>query len=248
MEYYGMNVKYINKLNYILLYMEKLGTNYGGWIIPKECKLDENSIIYSAGVGEDISFDIKLQTKYNCNIILLDPTKRAIKHFDEIKKYYSSNKNFQFTGNIQSDYYQNIINETPNFDKIQYIEIGLWDKKDKLKFYKQSNKNYVSQSIISEMFTDSYDIIEVDSLKNIMQNFNHNHIDLLKLDIEGAEINVLNKMLDDNIFPIYLCVEFDLFLKKKDKNYVTKKLVNRLLKNNYIILANDNMNITFKKE
>ena len=40
--------------------MEKLGTNYGGWFIPKECKLDENSIVYSAGVGEDISFDIKI--------------------------------------------------------------------------------------------------------------------------------------------------------------------------------------------
>ena len=27
-----------------------------------------------------------------------------------------------------------------------------------------------------------------------MNEYNHNHIDLLKLDIEGAEINVLNKM------------------------------------------------------
>ena len=27
--------------------MEKLGTNYGGWFIPKECKLDENSICFN---------------------------------------------------------------------------------------------------------------------------------------------------------------------------------------------------------
>ena len=227
--------------------MEKLGTNYGGWFIPKECKLDENSIVYSAGVGEDISFDIKIQTKYKSNIILLDPTKRSVKHFEECKQYFTNNKIYRFTSNIQPDYYQNLINEEPDFDKIQYIEIGLWDKNDKLKFYKQSNKDNVSQSIIADMFTSDYDIIEVDSLKNIMQKLNHTKIDLLKLDIEGAEINVLNKMLDDNIFPKYLCIEFDLFLKKKDKNNLTRNLVNRLLKNNYVILINDNMNITLTR-
>ena len=63
--------------------MEKLGTNYGGWIIPKNINLNENSIVYSGGVGEDISFDIKLQTKYGCNIILIDPTEKARKHFIE---------------------------------------------------------------------------------------------------------------------------------------------------------------------
>jgi hypothetical protein len=37
----------------------RLGTNYGGWIIPKDNNLTQKSIVYSAGVGEDISFDIK---------------------------------------------------------------------------------------------------------------------------------------------------------------------------------------------
>jgi hypothetical protein len=97
------------------------------------------------------------------------------------------------------------------------------------------------------MFTSNYDIIQVDSLKNIMHKLNHTHIDLLKLDIEGAEINVLDQMLDDNIFPTYLCIEFDLFFKKKDTNNITRKLINRLLQNNYKILINDNMNITFTR-
>ena len=72
--------------------MEKLGTNYGGWYLPKNCDLNENSVVYSIGVGEDISFDIHLQSKYKCNIILVDPTKRAILHFEECKKYYEKNK------------------------------------------------------------------------------------------------------------------------------------------------------------
>ena len=50
--------------------MERLGTNYGGWYVPKNMELNENSIIYSGGVGEDISFDIKIQEKYKCNIYI----------------------------------------------------------------------------------------------------------------------------------------------------------------------------------
>ena len=64
--------------------MFKLGTNYGGWIIPKNNELNDKSIIYSVGVGEDISFDLLLQCKYNSNIILIDPTLRAKIHYDEI--------------------------------------------------------------------------------------------------------------------------------------------------------------------
>lgn len=56
--------------------MERLGTEYGGWDIPTNIGFDENSIIYSGGVGEDISFDLKLQNKYNCYIILIDPTQK----------------------------------------------------------------------------------------------------------------------------------------------------------------------------
>ena len=73
-----------------------------------------------------------------------------------------------------------------------------------------------------------------------------NKVDLIKLDIEGAEIEVIQQMLDDEIFPKYILIEFDLFLKKKDPgNKKTNDLISRLLSLNYIILINDNYNITF---
>ena len=97
------------------------------------------------------------------------------------------------------------------------------------------------------MFGNEYDEVEVDSIKNIMNKYNHSKIDLLKLDIEGSEIDVLNQMLDDEIYPKYLCIEFDLLLKNKDPNQLTQKLVIRLQKNNYKILENKNLNITFEK-
>ena len=227
--------------------MKKLGTNYGGWIIPKNISLNENSVVYSGGVGEDISFDIKLQSKYGSNIILIDPTEKAKKHFNENKLYYSSKKQHNFKGNIQNDYYEQIKNETPNFNKFIYIGKGLWNKNTTLKFYKQSNPDYVSQSLINGMFSTKYDVVNVDSIKNIMNDLSHNRIDLLKLDIEGAENIVIKQMLDDKIYPKYLCVEFDLYLKNKDPDNTTNKLINRLQMEGYKIIINDNFNITFEK-
>lgn len=225
--------------------MEKLGTDYGGWLIPKNISLNEDSIVYSGGAGEDISFDLKLQDKYNCWIIIIDPTKRAIKHYEEVKKFYNDN-NFKFTGNIQKDYIQNIKNLNINFNKIIFLDMGLYNKKNLLKFYKQDNPNYVSQSLENNMFGINYDIVKVDTIKNIMNELNHNNIDLLKLDIEGSECDVLDKMLDDNILPKYLCIEFDLLLKNKDFNKKTEKIGKRLESFGYKILKNDNFNITFE--
>jgi len=226
--------------------MEKIGTNYGGWYVPIEAKLNNNSIIYSGGVGEDISFDLGLIDKYDCNIFLIDPTKKSKKHFKEYKKYVLNDQNYKFTGNIQPDYYDSIKNYSHNLDKIKYIDLGIWNKKTFLKFYRQSNNNYVSRSLIPNMFSNKYYKVKVDTLKNIMEKNNHSHIDLLKLDIEGAEINVLDNMINDHIFPKYLCIEFDLYRNRKDSNNKTLPLIDRLQKNDYIILKNDDFNITFE--
>lgn len=144
--------------------LERLGTNYGGWIIPKEINLSSDSIIYSAGVGEDISFDLLISDKYDSNVFLIDPTHRAKVHYDEICLYYIS-KEWKFSGDIQQDYYESISQLNPNMEKIKYIDSGLWDKKDVLKFYKQNNIKSVSQSFIDEMFGDNFDEVNVDNIK-----------------------------------------------------------------------------------
>lgn len=80
-----------------------------------------------------------------------------------------------------------------------------------------------------------------------MDRNGHDHIDLLKLDIEGAEINVLNRMLDDGILPRYLLVEYDLLLKKKDSEGTTDSLNKRLISLGYRILCNIGLNVTYQR-
>lgn len=229
----------------IIYKMQRLGTIYGGWDIPKECELNENSIVFSGGVGEDISFDLILQSMYKCKIFLIDPTIKSLKHFFECKDFFKEKINF--TGNIQKDYLDKIKDVNPDFEKFIYINKGLWYKKDELKFFKQTNPDYVSQSLIPNMFGNNYDIVQVDSVKNIMNEYNINKIDLFKLDIEGSEIEVLEQMLNDKIYPRYLCIEFDLYIKGKDKEDKTQKLIRRLESLGYKILKNDDYNITFQK-
>ena len=225
--------------------MERLGTIYGSWILPKDIELNEDSVIYSAGVGEDISFDILLSDKYKCNIILIDPTERAKKHYDEVCHYYEKKK-WKITGDIQKDYYGIMYPLKHELTKIIYVDKGLWDKQTTLKFYKQRNEQYVSQTLIEGMFGNDYDEVEVNTLKNIMEKNNHKNIDILKLDIEGAEINVLENMVDEKIFPKYICVEFDLYLKGKDKENKTQTIMDKLKSCNYKIIANERGNVTFK--
>lgn len=221
-----------------------IGTNYGGWWIPTDISLNKNSVVYSGGIGEDMSFDVKLQSKYGCTVVCIDPTKRAIQHYNQLEHYYKTGEK-NFTGDIQPDYFKQIEGEQPDFSKMPYLDIGISDSSGTLKFYKQENDKYVSQSLVKGMFSSNYDTVQVDTISNIMKKYGHTKIDLLKLDIEGSEPFVLQQMFSSNIKPKYLLIEFDLYLKKKDKGE-TKRVVEWMLRNGYQILKNDNMNITFE--
>ncbi len=81
-----------------------------------------------------------------------------------------------------------------------------------------------------------------------MEQYGHTQIDLLKLDIEGAEIETVNQMLYDKIYPTYILIEIDLLLKNKDYNNTTKQLIQRIIAiEGYKMLKNDQLNITFVK-
>ena len=72
----------------------RLGTAYGGWLIPADAGITSSSICYSAGAGEDISFDCALAERFHCQKekplahnrlygILLPPRLRDFAHSGE---------------------------------------------------------------------------------------------------------------------------------------------------------------------
>ena len=54
-----------------------LGTEYGAWSICPT-GLGSDSIIYSVGIGTDISFDLALIERYGVTVHAFDPTPRSI--------------------------------------------------------------------------------------------------------------------------------------------------------------------------
>jgi FkbM family methyltransferase len=226
--------------------MRRFGTHYGGWSLPVDADLGPKSVVYSAGVGEDISFDLLLQDAYGCEIILIDPTERAKIHHDEVQNFYESGAP-AFTGDIQRDYLSTISSAKPDFSKIMYVPKGLWHVPETLKFYKPVNSKYVSHTFIGNMYSDDYVMAQVDTVGNIMKELGHTKIDLLKLDIEGAELTVLDNILSERIYPRYLCVEFDLKLKGRDSAQMTERILHMLDRKGYKLLENSNWNCTFER-
>src|SRR5690349_20031148 len=62
----------------------RLGSQYGGWLIPADLRLGDTSVSYLAGAGEDISFDCALASKFHCQVRIFDPTPRAVQDFEQL--------------------------------------------------------------------------------------------------------------------------------------------------------------------
>lgn len=97
------------------------------------------------------------------------------------------------------------------------------------------------------MKNDDYIMVKVKKLKTIMQELNHTKIDLLKIDIEGCECDVLEQMIEDNIFPLYLSVDFDLARTNNIENIERcNSIINLLINNSYKLLKNLNYDCSFQ--
>ena len=196
---------YLNNIIYI-------GSDYGGWSFLDNKNL-ENKFIISAGLGEDASFDIELINKYNCKVIVVDPTPRAIDHYNQIIKNSATPKKDSYKEGgkqIISSYDLTNINNK----NLILIRKGLYNSDDEeLKFFAPPNKSHVSHSIIDwqNNYKKKSDFIKIETVtvKSILKEFDIQNFEMIKLDIEGSEIEVLNQMIDEKILPNQILVEFD---------------------------------------
>jgi len=229
------------------------GTQYGGFYLPTTLTKDffntKNIIYYGVGVGEDMSFDLIIGKKLNANIILIDPTPRAKEHYKKIKKLIKSDI-YTYTkqeGGGDKNYESIIRNNKIKLLQLKYEESGVGVINSTQKFYMNKNSNHISGSFDSDMNfvnKNNYINVHIKTIDSIMKKYNHKRIDILKLDIEGLEISVLNYILDKNILPKIICVDFDSVREGKHKKEFDL-LKKRLKSKNYYLYHNDNLDITF---
>ena len=230
--------------------MKLYGTDYGGFYYPDNLfGLNENSVIYCVGAGEDITHDLMVAHQLNSDVYIFDPTPRAIEHVKYVKNVMDGTRepiNDKRFGGGDSNYWNIIQNNKVNSERLHLYDYGIHTCDDMMKFYKPENENGVSCSLVKEMKSEKYINVPVKTLKTTMKELNHSKIDLLKMDIEGSECDVLNQMLDDNIYPTYIAVEFDLgWGKMKDKTTCYNTII-KLVQNGYVELSNNrNGEMTF---
>ena len=126
-----------------------------------------------------------------------------------------------------------------NNDKLQLIELALHDKNESdINFYQPPDESHVSYSLTNwrgdYSSEGSFITVKTATLKNIKEKNKIDHISLLKLDIEGAEISVLKSILNDKIFPKQIAVEFSDLWRDEYKPIIRlSSIFIRLLINGY---------------
>ena len=177
-----------------------LGTDYGGWLIDLSLVPPE-SVIISAGVGEDISFDLELITRKKCNVVGIDPTVKSHRFIDK----HVDLKNFTL------------------------LKKALTSKNDDLiEIYKNKNPDHVSESILpNHRAVKGFDYYLADTVNLPFLFEKYNNVSLIKLDIEGSEYEVINELefMPDSVKQI--CIEFHHFCSEKTLED-TKKCIQKL--------------------
>jgi FkbM family methyltransferase len=225
--------------------LKRFGSLYGGWTVFDHKSLYEG-IVFSAGVGEDISFDIELYNEYKAKIVLIDPTPRSIDYFTKLKQYCGLNKSEQYS----FDGYQNFLSydlSKVKRDTLHYMPFALAATKGVFPFYPPENSSYVSHSLNPTQFTKKTKprMVNTISYEDLIQNLVAGPA-LLKLDIEGSEPGVMLNAMSSDKKPLQICVEFD-FMKSglSNSQQIYTKLITNANKNGYQIVHNEGHNYLF---
>ena len=197
------------------------GSDYNRYVIPENI-LDKDSVCYLVGVGEDITFDCEIVDKYGCKGVLFDPTPRSIDHFKNIVDDPSVSP-------IPSDKkYPDYARFSKSFHLLEYVNWGISGSDEIVQFYPPSSPGAVSHSIDNIKNTSAQGGFKAQCFKlsTVMKKLGHEKIDLLKLNIEGAEIYIVNDILKENIPVKIIAVDFDYVKKYKypPVSHVVEKL------------------------
>lgn len=193
--------------------LDELGGKGFTWTTLTSC-LNENSSIYAFGVGTDISFEVALAKKLNCTVKCFDPTPQAI----------------EFANKVAA--------EEPLID---FYPCGVYSSDTTLRFYRPPDVGLGSLSVDNLHHGDEYIEAPVSRLTTLMEKFGDNHLDLLKMDIEGSEYNVIDDLLDTGIEVSQLAMEFD----QPTPPWRTERYIRRLLGAGFDLVDVQGLNCLF---
>jgi FkbM family methyltransferase len=160
--------------------VEVHGSDYGAFGICSGT-LSEESVVYSVGVGEDVSFDLSLIARYGVTIHAFDPTPRSIAWVHQ--------------RGLPAQY--------------RFHPWGVAAVDGSLRFHPPSNPAHVSHRAIPAAGAPDRPVdVTGRRLITIAAELGHDRINLLKMDIEGFEYPVLEDLLQVGPEVDQIAVEF----------------------------------------
>ncbi|MGM0377269.1 MAG: FkbM family methyltransferase [Bacteroidota bacterium] len=159
---------------------EWTGSDYGGFYVHMPA-LNESSVVLSFGVGEDVSFDRQLIENRQVKIYAFDPTPGVEKFVHSLEE------------------------KTGNF---HFFPVGLGVKDRNEWFYPPENPEHISGSVVPREATREKAFpVQMKTLSTIVAEADIGRFDVLKLDIEGAEYDVIPQVLHSGFKPPQILVE-----------------------------------------
>lgn len=206
----------------------RLGSHYGGWHVCDLPSLKEGFAIL-CGAGEDLTFDLALQSRYGCEIVIVDPTPRSIAHYNELRAAVACGKPYPVN---QTDDLYDLAGV--DFSRIRFEAVAVWSENATLKFWAPANPDHVSYSAVNLQRTTESITVPAKSVQSLVRTASDKPLALLKLDIEGAETTVIDNLLDCGPLPHQLLVEFDeIQIPTRAGIASVKRTVERLLNGGY---------------
>ena len=175
----------------------RYGSDYGGWTVCPGA-LGCQPVVYSCGVGQDISFDLAMLDEFDAQVFAFDPT-------PGVSQWLSQQS-------------------LP--DAFHYYPIGVGGVNGEAEFYAARDGNFSRSMYFGKDRTSVR--MPIKTIGQLAADHGHDRIDLLKLDVEGAEYKVIQECLNSKLAINQILVEFHHRVDRglvKETRLCLKKLV-----------------------
>lgn len=153
---------------------------YGNYFLDPDVPIEKEAVVYSFGVGRDISFDLAVAEAHGCRVFLFDPTPSSVAYMKQWEEH----------------------------SLLVFEAVGIWIE-DKTLTFRVPPHGGSASAIGGYDWGDAFPA-PCKKLSTIIADHNHSHIDVLKMDVEGAALPVLEQLAEEmQLRPSQIVVELE---------------------------------------
>ncbi|MBA3577937.1 MAG: FkbM family methyltransferase [Sphingomonas sp.] len=152
----------------------------GNYLIHR-VRAGSKPVIYSFGVGNDVSFDVEAADLFGVPVFMYDPTPNVAL--------------------FMNDYHGD--------QRLVFKNEGIYSRDSEVKLY--TSDKVLNSSLYPIHGKDKHEIVRCRTLGDFLAENGHDHIDILKMDVEGVADDVLEQIMDETeIRPKQIVTEFEI--------------------------------------